>query len=94
MLFRLLFALCAWLILSGNSLPKLIILKDPLTLEKHINLGVTYEKQGDLDNALKAYGSAAKKLPRLSLPGKRLFSEEGMDKGRGVLSESNPERAR
>lgn len=63
----LLFALCALLIFSACSLPRLIILKDPLTPEEHINLGVTYEKQGDFDNAIKEYNSAAKKLPRAYL---------------------------
>ena len=63
----LLFALFSLLIFSGCSLPKIIILKDPLTPEEHINLGVTYEKQGDFDNAIKEYGLAAQKLPRAYL---------------------------
>jgi len=63
----LLFALCSLLIYPGCSLPRIIILKDPLTPEEHINLGVTYEKQGDFDNAIKQYDLAAKKLPRAYL---------------------------
>ncbi len=59
----LLLALCSLLIFSGCSLPRLIILKDPLTPEEHVNLGVAYEKQGDFDNAIKEYRSAAKKSP-------------------------------
>ena len=45
------------------SLPKIIILDDPLSPEEHINLGVAYEKQGEIDNALKEYKLASKKLP-------------------------------
>ena len=45
------------------SLPRIIILDDPLSPEEHINLGVTYEKKGELDNALKEYKLASKKLP-------------------------------
>jgi tetratricopeptide (TPR) repeat protein len=45
------------------SLPRIIILDDPLSPEEHINLGVTYEKKGEIDNALKEYSLASKKLP-------------------------------
>ncbi len=47
----------------GCSLPRIIILRDPLTPEEHINLGVAYEKQGEYDNAIKEYKVAARKLP-------------------------------
>jgi len=62
-----LLALCSLLIFSGCSLPRLIILKDPLTPEEHVNLGVAYEKQGDFDNAIKEYRLAAKKSPQAYL---------------------------
>lgn len=55
--------LCVLLHLSGCSIPKIIILKDPLTPEEHLNLGVAYEKQGLLEDALKEYKLAAKNLP-------------------------------
>ncbi len=51
------------LLLSGCSLPRIIILDDKLTLEEHIALGVAYEKKGQLDNAIKEYEIAAKKSP-------------------------------
>jgi tetratricopeptide (TPR) repeat protein len=57
-------ALSALLLLSGCSLPRIIILQDPLSPEEHLNLGVAYEKQGELEAAVKEYELAAKKLPQ------------------------------
>jgi tetratricopeptide (TPR) repeat protein len=48
---------------SGCSLPKIIILKDPLTPVEHLNLGVAYEGRGEFDQAIREYQAAAKKLP-------------------------------
>jgi tetratricopeptide (TPR) repeat protein len=61
--FPTLLALVALLYLSSCSFPRIIILKDPLTPEEHLNLGVAYEKQGDFEPAIKEYKAAAKKLP-------------------------------
>jgi tetratricopeptide (TPR) repeat protein len=63
----LLYALCSLLLATACSLPRVIILRDPLTPEEHLNLGVTYEQQGEFDNAIKEYNLAAKKLPRAFL---------------------------
>jgi tetratricopeptide (TPR) repeat protein len=66
-IFALLFVLCTFPYVTGCSLPRIIILKDPLTPEEHLNLGVTYESQGEFDKAIKEYNLAAKKLPRAYL---------------------------
>ena len=61
--FKIVFFLIAFSLLTSCSLPRIIILDDPLSPEEHINLGVAYEKQGEIDNALKEYRLASKKLP-------------------------------
>jgi tetratricopeptide (TPR) repeat protein len=48
--------------LTGCSLPRIILLDDPLSAEEHLNLGVTYEKNGEFENALKEYKVASKKI--------------------------------
>jgi len=50
--------------LTACSLPRIVILDDPLSPEEHLNLGVTYENNGELDNALEEYKKASKTLPR------------------------------
>jgi len=53
--------------ITGCSLPKFIILTDPLTPEEHLNLGVAYEQKGEYDAAIKEYEMAAKKMPLANL---------------------------
>ncbi|OPY69160.1 MAG: Tetratricopeptide repeat protein [Syntrophorhabdaceae bacterium PtaU1.Bin034] len=55
------------LALASCALPRLVFLRDPLTPEEHINLGVSYEKRAELDAALKEYKAAAKKMPLANL---------------------------
>jgi tetratricopeptide (TPR) repeat protein len=72
-----LFALC----LLGCAAPRIIVLDDPLSPEEHLNLGVTYEKKGELDSALKEYKVASKKLPMAYLyMGNVYFQKNEYDK--------------
>jgi len=48
---------------SGCTLPRIIVLKDPLTPEEHLNLGIAYEQNGEFEDAVKEYELAAKELP-------------------------------
>jgi tetratricopeptide (TPR) repeat protein len=60
-----LFALCSSLLtlcLCSCAIPRIIVLDDPLSPEEHLNLGVTYEKQGELEDALREYKDASRKL--------------------------------
>jgi len=61
-----LYALCSMLFtlcLFACAFPRIIILDDPLSPEEHLNLGVAYEHKGELENALREYKIASKKLP-------------------------------
>jgi tetratricopeptide (TPR) repeat protein len=61
-----LLALCSMLLaicLFGCAFPRIVVLDDPLSPEEHLNLGVAYEQKGELDNALKEYKEASKKIP-------------------------------
>jgi len=49
--------------IASCSLPRIVVLEDPLSAEEHLNLGVTYEMNGELDNALEEYKKASKSLP-------------------------------
>jgi tetratricopeptide (TPR) repeat protein len=59
----LIFAFTSLLLFSNCSSFRIIVLKDPLTPEEHLNLGVAYERNGEFDQAIKEYKSASKKLP-------------------------------
>jgi tetratricopeptide (TPR) repeat protein len=52
---------------SGCTLPRITVLKDPLTPEEHLNLGLSYEQKGELDPAIKEYLLAARQLPKAYL---------------------------
>lgn len=53
----------AVLLQAGCSLPRIIILHDPLSAEEHDRLGRIYESQGKQDLALQQYQAALKKDP-------------------------------
>lgn len=65
--------LLALLFLGGCSLPRIIILNDPLSAEEHNNLGRIYESQEKFDLAAQQYREALKKdkksVPALLLLG-------------------------
>ena len=58
----LLIVVCSLVFFCGCAFPRIVVLDDPLSPEEHLNLGVAYEKKGELDNAIKEYELAAKKL--------------------------------
>jgi tetratricopeptide (TPR) repeat protein len=63
------------------SLPRIVVLDDPLTPEEHLNLGVAYEKKGEFESAIKEYELAAEELPIANLYlGNAHFYKEDFDK--------------
>lgn len=61
-------AICLILfIMSACSLPRIIVLKDPLTPEEHLKLGTAYEQNKEYALAIREYEAAAKKLDRAKL---------------------------
>lgn len=58
------------------GLPKFIVLHDPLTPEEHINLGMTYERDKEFEQALKEYSVASKDLPIAYLYMGNLFFQQ------------------
>jgi tetratricopeptide (TPR) repeat protein len=52
-----------WVLVSGCAMPSVIVLDDPLIPEEHLKLGLAYEKEGEFDNAIKEYETAAGEIP-------------------------------
>lgn len=48
---------------TSCAMARIVLIRDPLTPEEHINLGLSYEKNGEHDAALKEYEKAVKKMP-------------------------------
>lgn len=87
----------AVLLLSGCSMPRIIVLRDPLTPEEHVNLGVTYEKKGEYDAALREYEKGSKELPIAHLYMGNIYYQQGnIDKAesayRRAIRETNDPR--
>lgn len=87
--FKIVFFLIAFSLLTSCSLPRIIILDDPLSPEEHINLGVAYEKKGEIDNALKEYKLASKNLPLAYLyMGNIYFQKNDFDKAESAYKKA------
>jgi Flp pilus assembly protein TadD len=56
---RLLSVLLAGMIVCGCTLPRIIVLNDPLDARQHNDLGVAYEQRGEYDLAQREYRRAA-----------------------------------
>lgn len=71
------------LCLASCSLPRILVLNDPLTPQEHVNLGVSYEHSGELDAALKEYETASRELPIAYLyMGNVLFQKKDFERAR------------
>ncbi len=74
----LLAVLLAW---GCSRVPKIIVLHDPLSAEEHIELGLAYERKGELDPAGREYEKALRKDPgsfraRVNLGNVRLAAKD------------------
>jgi tetratricopeptide (TPR) repeat protein len=73
----LLVVLLAAVLAAACSLPRIVILQDPLSPEEHLNLGVTYEQRGEYESALAEYRKASQKLPRALLHMGNVYFQKG-----------------
>ncbi len=53
------FSTWAFFLFAGCSIPQIIVLKDPLTAQEYLRLGVSYESRNQLDLAQVQYRKAA-----------------------------------
>lgn len=60
--------LLAILCLCGCSLPRIIVLNDPLDARQHNDLGVSYQQRRESDLAIREYDRAAKLDPQWARP--------------------------
>jgi Flp pilus assembly protein TadD len=80
-------ALLLLLLAAGCArLPKIIVLEDPLTAEEHVDLGVAYERRGELDLARREYEMALRKDGR--------FFQARVNLGNVHLAKKEYEKAR
>ncbi|MDQ7056009.1 MAG: tetratricopeptide repeat protein [Persephonella sp.] len=56
------------ILLHSCSVPKIVVLEDPLSAEEHNDLGVVYEKKGMLSLAEREYEKAVNKKPNWDVP--------------------------
>ena len=53
---------------AACSMPRIVVLKDPLSAKEHVDLGVVYEQKGMLDLAEKEYLKASDKQADWAIP--------------------------
>jgi tetratricopeptide (TPR) repeat protein len=63
--------------IGACAMPKIMVLKDPLAPEEHLDLGVAYEKKGEFDGAIKEYNLAVKKIPLANLYLGNVYFQKG-----------------
>jgi len=79
------------LLLASCTMPKIIVIDDPLTAQQHNDLGAAYEGKGDFDLAGKEYEKAIKKnrdwvIPYLNL-GHLYYRQDKLDQAERALRE-------
>ena len=71
-------------LLSGCAMPRIGIYDDPLSSDEHIQLGVSYEREGKYDLAEKEYNVALKDTPIAHFYLGNLYFEQNLfDKAEG-----------
>ncbi len=55
------FLVCLALAAGCSRVPRIIVLEDPLSAAEHVDLGVAYEKKGEVDLARREYEKALRK---------------------------------
>jgi len=78
-------------VVAGCSMPKIVVIDDPLTAQQHNDLGVAYEEKGDFALAGKEYEKAIKKnrdwvIPYLNL-GHLYYRQDKLDQAERALRE-------
>ena len=69
------------LVILGCSMPRIIVLDDPLTADEHLKLGIAYEAKSEYDAAIKEYEAAAKQLNIANLHiGNIYFEKKDLDR--------------
>lgn len=89
---RFLIIFAAVLFLSGCSLPRIVVLHDPLTANEHDDLGRAYESEGKLDLAGAQYREALTKdpkhLPSLLLLGDLSYQMKNYDEATSAYAKA------
>lgn len=64
-------------LLTGCSIPRIMIVGDPLSATEHVQLGQAYEQQGEFEAALREYDKASKDFPRVHLYKGNVYFQQG-----------------